>query len=76
MALPTPTLPQQKLFAKIRIAGGLFATVILGGSCISALANGTPFDGPLVVQAIVAAAGFAYTSYNLRQLAKLNQRQE
>ncbi|MCE1243159.1 hypothetical protein [Oryzomicrobium sp.] len=76
MALQKPTLPQQKLFAKIRIAGGLFATVILGGSCISALANGTAFDGPLVVQAIVAAGAFTYTSYNLRQLAKLNQRKE
>lgn len=68
MNRPAPTLRQRKTFALIRILGGLVAAGYLGFVVIANLAAGAPFDSTLAFTAVVAAAGFGYAAWYLRDL--------
>lgn len=69
MPRPAPTLRQRKIFALTRILGGLVAAGYLGYVVVANLAAGQPFDGSLVLTALVAAAGFGYAAWYLRDLS-------
>jgi len=69
MPKAVPTLRQRKIFALTRILGGLVAAGYLGYVVIANLAAGLPFEGTLVFTALVAAAGFGYAAWYLRDLS-------
>jgi hypothetical protein len=69
MPKATPTLRQRKIFALTRILGGLVAACYLGYVVVANLAAGVPFDGTLIFTALVAAAGFGYAAWYLRDLS-------
>lgn len=69
MPKATPTLRQRKVFALTRILGGLVAACYLGYVVIANLAGGVPFDSKLMFTALVAAAGFGYAAWYLRDLS-------
>ena len=69
MPTATPTLRQRKIFALTRILGGLVAAFYLGYVVIANLAAGVPFDNKLLFTALVAAAGFGYAAWYLRDLS-------
>ncbi|WP_068809014.1 hypothetical protein [Thauera phenolivorans] len=69
MARPAPTLQQRKTFALIRILGGLVAGAYLGYVVLVNLAAGVAFEGQLLFTALVAAAGFGYAAWYLRELS-------
>ncbi|AYH45851.1 hypothetical protein [Azoarcus sp. DN11] len=69
MPKTTPTLRQRKIFALTRILGGLVAACYLGYVVIANLAGGAPFDSKLMFTALVAAAGFGYAAWYLRDLS-------
>ncbi|ANQ83163.1 hypothetical protein [Azoarcus olearius] len=68
MPRATPTLRQRKIFALTRILGGLVAALYLGYVVVANLAAGAPFDRTLMFTAAVAAAGFGYAAWYLRDL--------
>lgn len=68
MSKATPTLRQRKVFALTRVLGGLVAAFYLGYVVVANLAAGQPFDRTLIFTAVVAAAGFAYAAWYLRDL--------
>ena len=69
MTRATPTLRQRKIFALTRILGGLVAACYLGYVVVANLAAGASFDRTLLFTALVAAAGFAYAAWYLRDLS-------
>ncbi|NMG29391.1 hypothetical protein [Aromatoleum evansii] len=69
MPKAAPTLRQRKVFALTRILGGLVAAFYLGYVVIANLAAGLPFDNKLMFTALVAAAGFGYAAWYLRDLS-------
>ncbi|MDT3670550.1 MAG: hypothetical protein ROZ37_09465 [Aromatoleum sp.] len=69
MPKTAPTLRQRKIFALTRILGGLVAAGYLGYVVLANLAAGLPFEGTLVFTALVAAAGFGYAAWYLRDLS-------
>lgn len=69
MPKAVPTLRQRKIFALTRILGGLVAAGYLGYVVLANLAAGLPFEGTLVFTALVAAAGFGYAAWYLRDLS-------
>ena len=69
MPKAVPTLRQRKIFALTRILGGLVAAGYLGYVVVANLAAGLPFEGTLVFTALIAAAGFGYAAWYLRDLS-------
>lgn len=64
-----PTLKQRKTFALIRIFGGMVAALYLSFVVVTNLLAGLPFEGSLIFTALVAAAGYAYAAWYLRELS-------
>lgn len=71
MPQATPTLRQRKIFALTRILGGLVAACYLGYVVVANLVAGVAFDRTLGFTALVAAAGFAYAAWYLRDLSAI-----
>lgn len=74
--MPQPTLKQRKTFALIRILGGLVAAFYLGYVVVANLAAGLPFDRTLMFTALVAAAGFIYAAWYLRELSAVAREEQ
>jgi high-affinity Fe2+/Pb2+ permease len=66
-----PTLKQRKTFALIRILGGMVAALYLSFVVVVNVLGGAPFDGSLTFTALVAAAGYAYAAWYLRELSAI-----
>ncbi|WP_068638936.1 hypothetical protein [Thauera butanivorans] len=64
-----PTLKQRKTFALIRIFGGMVAALYLSFVVVTNLLAGLPFEGSLIFTALVAAVGYAYAAWYLRELS-------
>lgn len=76
MPRPAPTLKQRKVFALIRILGGLMAALYLASVLIANLATGQPFDRTLMFTALMAAAGFGYAAWYLRELSAVAREEQ
>ncbi|MGD9872350.1 MAG: hypothetical protein AB7S63_15040 [Thauera sp.] len=64
-----PTLKQRKTFALIRIFGGMVAALYLSFVVVSNVLAGVPFEGSLVFTALIAAVGYGYAAWYLRELS-------
>ena len=64
-----PTLKQRKTFALIRIFGGMVAALYLSFVVVSIVLAGVPFEGNLVFTALIAAVGYGYAAWYLRDLS-------
>ena len=64
-------LRKRKVFALIRIVGGLVSACYLGFVVLINLAGGVPFNGSLILCAIIAISGFIYASWYLRELSAI-----
>ena len=67
----TIELRRRKIFSLIRILGGMISACYLGYVVLTNLAAGIPFNGPLILCAIIATAGFIYASWYLRELSTI-----
>lgn len=76
MPRPAPTLKQRKVFALIRIFGGLVAALYLASVLIANLATGQAFDRTLMFTTLMAVAGFAYAAWYLRELKAVAREEE
>ncbi|ENO84414.1 hypothetical protein [Thauera linaloolentis] len=66
-----PTLKQRKTFALIRILGGMVAALYLSFVVVTNVLAGLPFEGSLIFTALVAAAGYGYAAWYLRELSAI-----
>ncbi len=64
-----PNLKQRKVFALIRICGGLVAALYLSYVVVANLLAGLPFEGNLVITALVATGAYGYVAWCLRELS-------
>ncbi|WP_341646422.1 hypothetical protein [Thauera sp. SDU_THAU2] len=66
-----PNLKQRKTFAMIRVMGGMVAALYLSAVVVANVLEGVPLEGSLLFSALVAAAGYGYAAWYLRELSAI-----